>query len=267
MKFTLFTDGACIGNPGPGGWAYVIRDESSRETTEAFGHEPDTTNNRMEMTAVIKGLEFCAHLGLTGTSIELVSDSQYVLKGMSEWLPGWKAKGWKRRDGGRYVDVKNRDLWEEMDKLIQKHNIVKYTHVKGHSGHIENERCDKLANAACVATEPVKSLAGDFLTAKTLDTKLNHIIIELALTSGIPELVSVTSVPARTAVSVVIKDRTTDSGPNEDDKLFNDEDLSRFMALDNWSDFHGYGEDANGSYALDIETLTNESNKPLHRWP
>ena len=139
----LFTDGGCHGNPGPGGWAFILRHPASGKEMERSGAERDTTNNRMELTAVIRGLEALKR----PTHVELLSDSVYVGKGLSEWLPKWKANGWRRREGKRWKEIKNEDLWRRLDGLLAKHP-VRFTHVRGHSGHPENERCDTLAVAA-----------------------------------------------------------------------------------------------------------------------
>ncbi|HRQ73113.1 MAG TPA: ribonuclease HI [Phycisphaerales bacterium] len=136
----LFTDGACSGNPGPGGWAYILRDGRTGVEKEASGGEPETTNNRMELMAVIEGLGALKR----PTVVELHSDSQYVLNGMREWLAAWKARGW--RTAGKQP-VKNRDLWERLDALLAVHDI-RFNWVRGHSDHPENERCDRLAVAA-----------------------------------------------------------------------------------------------------------------------
>lgn len=136
----LFTDGACSGNPGPGGWAYVLLHPASAKRREDSGGEPHTTNNRMELMGVIRGLEVL-RLPMT---VDLYSDSQYVLKGLSQWMAGWKRGGWKTADK---QPVKNQDLWISLDALVQKHT-VRFHWVKGHSGHPENERCDRLAVAA-----------------------------------------------------------------------------------------------------------------------
>lgn len=136
----LFTDGACKGNPGPGGWAYILKHPASGKVREDAGGEAHTTNNRMELMAVIRGLEVM-RLPLT---VDLYSDSQYVLKGLSQWMTGWKRGGWKTADG---QPVKNRDLWVQLDELKAKHTLH-FHWVKGHSGHVENERCDRLAVAA-----------------------------------------------------------------------------------------------------------------------
>lgn len=133
----LFTDGACSGNPGPGGWAYLLRHPKSGKAVEGSGGEPQTTNNRMELSAVIEGLS-----SLTRRSVvELYSDSQYVLKGLNEWMPGWKRKGWKTASK---QPVKNVDLWKRLDELKDGHEIH-FHWVKGHAGHPENERVDELA--------------------------------------------------------------------------------------------------------------------------
>jgi ribonuclease HI len=139
----LFADGACSGNPGPGGWAYILRHVGTGKEKECHGGEVATTNNRMEMTAVIRGLAALKR----PTTVELLTDSTYVGKGVSEWLPKWKSNGWRRRENGRWAEVKNEDLWREIDALLQRHH-VHFTHVRGHSGHVENERCDTLAVAA-----------------------------------------------------------------------------------------------------------------------
>jgi ribonuclease HI len=143
VEVQLFADGACSGNPGPGGWAFILRHLASGKEKELSGGEQETTNNRMEMTAVIRGLEALKR----PTSVELVSDSTYVGKGISEWMAKWKANGWRRREGSRWAEVKNEDLWRRLDELLERHRI-RFTHVRGHAGHVENERCDELAVAA-----------------------------------------------------------------------------------------------------------------------
>ncbi len=133
----LFTDGACSGNPGPGGWAFLLRHPKTGKSVERNGGEPATTNNRMELTAVIEGLG-----SLTRPSIvDLYSDSQYVLKGLDEWIAGWKKKGWRTASK---APVKNVDLWQRLDELKAVHEI-RFHWVKGHDGHPENERVDRLA--------------------------------------------------------------------------------------------------------------------------
>ena len=131
----LFTDGACSGNPGPGGWGAILRWRG--EEKELYGGEENTTNNRMEALAVIQGLK-----ALKKPSIVTVyTDSTYVQKGMTEWLDGWKLKQYKVKGGGLRI---NHDLWRELDKQDQKHKI-NWQWVKGHAGHPENERADELA--------------------------------------------------------------------------------------------------------------------------
>ena len=136
----LFTDGACSGNPGPGGWAYLLRHPQSGKETEGSGGEPNTTNNRMELSAVIEGLAALKR----PANVEVLTDSVYVGEGMSKWLPKWKANGWQRKHRGKNVPVKNEDLWRRLDQLLGIH-AVQYTRVAGHSGHAENDRVDQLA--------------------------------------------------------------------------------------------------------------------------
>ncbi len=139
----LFTDGACRGNPGPGGWAYVLKHPATGTEKEVAGSDPATTNNRMELQAVIEGLKALTR----SAEVEVVTDSVYVAKGAAEWMRGWKANGWRRREGRAFKPVKNVELWQELDALLSLHE-VRFTVVKGHSGHPENERCDELAVAA-----------------------------------------------------------------------------------------------------------------------
>jgi ribonuclease HI len=132
----IYTDGACKGNPGPGGWGVVMSKGARRK--ELYGGEQDTTSNRMELTAAIKGLE-----ALTMTSIvEITTDSKYVKDGITKWIHNWKKNGWKN---SMRKPVKNADLWCELDRLQSEHQ-VEWFWVKGHSGHPENERADCLAN-------------------------------------------------------------------------------------------------------------------------
>ena len=139
----LFTDGGCSGNPGPGGWAFILRHPKSGKEMEQSGAERQTTNNRMELMAVIAGLETLKR----PCEVELYTDSVYVGKGISEWMPRWKANGWQRREGKQLKPVKNDDLWKRLDRQLQRHRVA-YHRVAGHSGHPENERCDELAVAA-----------------------------------------------------------------------------------------------------------------------
>lgn len=134
----LYTDGACSGNPGPGGWGALLRYNGVEK--ELSGAEADTTNNRMELMAAIEGLKAIKR----GCQVKIYTDSKYVLQGVTEWMDGWKAKGWKTADK---KPVKNQDLWIELDTQVNRHQI-KWIWVKGHSGHVENERVDTLAREA-----------------------------------------------------------------------------------------------------------------------
>lgn len=136
----LFTDGACSGNPGPGGWAFILVHPASGQTIESSGAEPHTTNNRMELAGVIEGLSSLKR----PCRVELVTDSQYVAKGIAEWLPNWKRQGWQRKEGRTFKPVSNVDLWQKIDALLEIHQ-VRVTHVLGHRGHPENEACDRMA--------------------------------------------------------------------------------------------------------------------------
>jgi len=135
-KVEIFTDGACKGNPGKGGWGALLRFNGTEK--ELYGGEHDTTNNRMELTAAIEALKVLKR----ECHVDLTTDSQYVRKGITEWIENWKLKGWKN---SQRKAVKNADLWKQLDLLAKKHH-VKWHWVKGHSGHVENERADELAN-------------------------------------------------------------------------------------------------------------------------
>lgn len=132
----IYTDGACKGNPGPGGWGALLRWGAHEK--ELFGGEACTTNNRMELTAVIRALAALDRQ----MSVDVHTDSQYVQKGITEWMTGWKRRGWKTADR---KPVKNEDLWRELDDLVARHR-VRWHWVRGHAGHPENERADALAN-------------------------------------------------------------------------------------------------------------------------
>jgi ribonuclease HI len=132
----IYSDGACKGNPGPGGWGALLVYAGHRK--EISGGEANTTNNRMEMTAVIRALESLKR----PSTVEVHTDSQYVQKGISEWMSGWKRRNWHTADG---KPVKNQDLWLQLDALSQLHRI-EWKWVRGHAGHPENERADALAN-------------------------------------------------------------------------------------------------------------------------
>jgi ribonuclease HI len=142
----LFTDGACIGNPGPGGWAFLLRHPASGRSKEGSGGEHATTNNRMEITAVIRGLEALK----CPTKVTLFSDSEYVVNAITDWIPRWKQFGWKRTMKAK-TTVKNVDLWRRLDELLVQHQVTAKW-VRGHDGHKENERCDQLAEAAAART-------------------------------------------------------------------------------------------------------------------
>jgi len=135
-KAELFTDGACRGNPGPGGWGVWMR--QGDHSTELFGGEHNTTNNRMELMAAIMALESLPQ----STSVTLYTDSKYVLQGITEWIENWKSRGWKT---AAKKPVKNVDLWQRLDEARNQHQ-VEWQWVKGHSGHEGNEKADDLAN-------------------------------------------------------------------------------------------------------------------------
>ena len=135
-RVRIYTDGACKGNPGPGGWGALLQFDGREK--ELCGGEPATTNNRMELTAVIRALEALRRR----CDVDLYTDSQYVQKGISEWVASWKRRGWKTADK---KPVKNVDLWLELDRLAGGHDI-RWHWVRGHAGHAENERADQLAN-------------------------------------------------------------------------------------------------------------------------
>ncbi|WP_298625261.1 ribonuclease HI [uncultured Legionella sp.] len=136
MIVEIYTDGACKGNPGPGGWGVLLRSQGVERTLH--GGEAHTTNNRMELMAAIKGLESLTR----PCEVELYTDSKYVQQGMKEWLKGWKKNGWKN---SKKEPVKNADLWVLLDKLASSHKVT-WHWVKGHSGHVENDLVDALAN-------------------------------------------------------------------------------------------------------------------------
>lgn len=139
----IYSDGACKGNPGAGGWGALLVSGGHRK--EISGGEANTTNNRMEMTAVIRALEALKR----PSRVEVHTDSQYVQKGVSEWMPGWKRRNWRTADG---KPVKNQDLWLQLDALSQLHDI-EWKWVRGHAGHPENERADELANLGVLQTQ------------------------------------------------------------------------------------------------------------------
>ena len=140
----LFTDGACSGNPGPGGWAAILKHPATGNVKKLSGGDPHTTNNKMELTAVIEGLK--AVNSSRRWRVQLVSDSEYVILGLTQWIPNWIANNWRKGKKPNAEPVKNADLWQALYALTQKHDMS-YRHVRGHSGHAENEECDRLAVA------------------------------------------------------------------------------------------------------------------------
>lgn len=137
-KVEIFTDGACRGNPGPGGWGAILR--SGGHEKELYGAEPHTTNNRMELTAAIRALEALKR----PCEVVLTTDSEYLRKGITEWLPQWKRRGWRTADK---KPLKNLELWQTLEAAAARHDI-QWRWVRGHTGHPENERADRLANQA-----------------------------------------------------------------------------------------------------------------------
>ena len=136
----LYTDGGCSGNPGPGGWAFILKHVATGKILEQWGAELETTNNRMEMQAVIEGLKALKRK----TRVRIVTDSGYVKKGITEWMRNWKRNNWRRKTASGNKPVKNVDLWQELDSHLKRHD-TSFEQVRGHSGHPENERCDELA--------------------------------------------------------------------------------------------------------------------------
>ncbi len=145
----LYTDGACSGNPGPGGWGALLKHPKTKSIKTLSGGHPQTTNNRMELTAAIEGLRSLK----PGKRwrVHLVSDSEYVIRGLTEWIEGWVAKDWRRGTKRDSSPVKNADLWKTLYDLTQRFDMT-YEHVRGHRGHPENEECDRLA------TEEIKAM-------------------------------------------------------------------------------------------------------------
>jgi len=136
-KINIYTDGACSRNPGPGGWAYIVEEDGAKR--EASGKQEETTNNQMELMAVIEALSSLEE----ASEVYVYSDSRYVLQGLESWMENWKRNGWKTANK---KPVKNKELWEKLDKLKSTHSLH-YKWVKGHNGHPENERVDELATA------------------------------------------------------------------------------------------------------------------------
>ena len=149
-RVAIWTDGACSGNPGPGGWGVVLR-FGGREK-ELSGGEALTTNNRMELTAAIRALEALTRR----CAVDLHTDSQYVRGGITGWIAGWKRNGWRTADK---KPVKNQDLWQELDALITRHDVT-WHWVRGHAGNVDNERADELARAGMAPFKPARSASG-----------------------------------------------------------------------------------------------------------
>ena len=147
----VITDGACKGNPGPGGWAAVLRFGKHRK--EIYGSEPQTTNNRMELTAALKGLEALTE----PCEVEVVTDSEYLKNGITKWIRGWKTNGWQTKEK---KPVLNRDLWEALDQAVTRHRTT-WTWTKGHASHEDNNRADELASEAAT-----QALSGARTTAE-----------------------------------------------------------------------------------------------------
>lgn len=140
-NYIIYTDGACSGNPGPGGYGVVIHDSNDHYITKLSGGEPDTTNNRMELTAVIRGLSEISQ----PSSILVVTDSKYIVDSINKgWARGWANNNWRKSDGKPALNV---DLWRKLLELIDNNDSVNFQWVKGHAGHPQNERCDELARS------------------------------------------------------------------------------------------------------------------------
>ena len=162
-KVIIHSDGGCSGNPGPGGWAAVLTYGARRR--EISGGEPATTNNRMELLAAIRALEALKE----PCDVEFFTDSEYLREGITKWVSGWKARGWMRTVKKA---VKNDDLWRKLDEVTARHQIS-WRWLRGHAGHVENERCDRLAQAeieritAQIAPQELKAMVGQFKAART----------------------------------------------------------------------------------------------------
>lgn len=140
---SIYTDGACLGNPGPGGWAALLRFGAQEKLLS--GGEPHTTNNRMELLAAIQGLRALKRPCI----VTIYTDSEYLKRGVTEWMPGWRKRGWKRKEG----TLANAELWQDLDAALQRHQ-VRWEWVRGHAGHAENERVDQAARTAAQAQRP-----------------------------------------------------------------------------------------------------------------
>lgn len=144
-EVSIYSDGACSGNPGPGGWGSIIIFDNLKKVQELSGYSPQTTNNRMELTASIEALKFIVSSGIAAKDITLYTDSVYVIRGITQWIFGWKKRGWKNNDN---EEISNQDLWQDLDNVVKKIKTkILWKYVKGHAGVPGNERCDELAVA------------------------------------------------------------------------------------------------------------------------
>jgi ribonuclease HI len=143
-EVVLYSDGACSGNPGPGGWAFILIHTPSGKRLEQSGAEKWTTNNKMELRAVIEGLRRLKRKA----KVHVITDSSYVQQGITKWIRKWKADQWRRRTTSGFEPVKNPDLWKALDELVERHEVT-FELIPGHAGHAENERCDQMAVTAC----------------------------------------------------------------------------------------------------------------------
>lgn len=165
MQLKIFTDGGCSGNPGPGGWAYIILEEKagkSKVIAEKWGAEKNTTNNRMELQAAVAALERVVRLPGSSKNVWIFTDSQYVQRGMSDWIQMWKRNAWRTSDR---KPVKNQDLWLRLDELAAPFSI-QWEWVKGHAGNEYNERCDRLTRRAISSLEKDVPVGPDYLVFK-----------------------------------------------------------------------------------------------------
>lgn len=206
---SIYTDGACLGNPGPGGWG-VVAYYTDGSVYEIGDREKATTNNRMEMQAAIAALQFLADAPQTHP-VTLFTDSEYVQKGITQWVKGWKKKGWKTSQG---QPVLNQDLWQILDELNSNLNSVQWKYVRGHSGNVGNERCDTIARAFATGKTPSlqKSQPNSSFGSQKTDEKSNKEIQSSCLSSDapIPDLAMVDS----TVSSISDSDRV-DNLPRE----------------------------------------------------
>lgn len=143
-EIAIYSDGACRGNPGPGSWAFIAQDKSGKVIQKSSGVSEETTNNKMELQGAIEGLEFLDFYSTKFNKVFFYTDSKYVVDGITNWVNGWKARGWKKADK---KTPENLEQWQRLDELNNSHN-VQFIWVKGHAGHPQNELCDKMANEA-----------------------------------------------------------------------------------------------------------------------